>query len=113
LAQNVEVAGPAPSSVAHGIESSVEFKPVEHPIEPIDYDQPVKCPLPEPSILNVSISRSLIIISFIILVNFFWFHQHIHFLLLAHAMHVQQSKDIKFYSGAHAKGTLKNNNMYT
>lgn len=52
LPQNVAVAGPAPVSVAHGIETSVEFKPVEHPTEPIDFDQPVKCPLPEPSILN-------------------------------------------------------------
>lgn len=39
-----------------GVEVEVveEFKPVEHPSEPVGHDQPVKCPLPEPSILNVS-----------------------------------------------------------
>lgn len=37
----------------HGIEVATEFKPVEHPIEPLDNDQPIQCPLPEPSILNV------------------------------------------------------------
>lgn len=36
----------------HGIELAVEFKPVEHPTEPLDNDRPVQCPLPEPSILN-------------------------------------------------------------
>ncbi|KAJ9707332.1 hypothetical protein PVL29_002361 [Vitis rotundifolia] len=36
----------------HGIEVAVEFKPVEHPTEPLDNDRPVQCPLPEPSILN-------------------------------------------------------------
>ncbi|KAK1260405.1 hypothetical protein QJS04_geneDACA023379 [Acorus gramineus] len=36
----------------HGTEVAAEFKPVEHPIEPPDCDEPVKCPLPEPSILN-------------------------------------------------------------
>lgn len=41
-------------SVVHGIEVAVEFKPVEHPVEPLDNDKPVMCPLPEPSILNVS-----------------------------------------------------------
>ncbi|KAI7752532.1 hypothetical protein M8C21_015883 [Ambrosia artemisiifolia] len=40
------------STSHHGIEVAVEFKPVEHPIEPLDLDQPVQCPLPEPSILN-------------------------------------------------------------
>ncbi|ONK55770.1 uncharacterized protein A4U43_C10F810 [Asparagus officinalis] len=52
LAQNVEVLDPAPVPTAHVIETTVEFKPVEHPTEPTDCDQPVKCPLPEPSILN-------------------------------------------------------------
>jgi hypothetical protein len=28
---------------------------VERPVEPVNLDQPVKCPLPEPSILHVSI----------------------------------------------------------
>lgn len=36
----------------HGIEVAVEFKPIEHPTEPLDSDQPIQCPLPEPSILN-------------------------------------------------------------
>ncbi|KAJ0716192.1 hypothetical protein HanPI659440_Chr13g0509961 [Helianthus annuus] len=40
------------SSSHHGIEVAVEFKPVEHPTEPLDIDQPIPCPLPEPSILN-------------------------------------------------------------
>lgn len=41
--------------ITHGIELAVEFMPVEHPTEPIDYDRPIQCPLPEPSILNVSL----------------------------------------------------------
>ncbi|KAL4565137.1 hypothetical protein LXL04_029222 [Taraxacum kok-saghyz] len=40
------------STSHHGIEVAVEFKPVEHPMEPFDLDQPIQCPLPEPSILN-------------------------------------------------------------
>lgn len=44
----------ATAAASHGIEIAVQFKPVEHPIEPLDNAQPVKCPLPEPSILNVS-----------------------------------------------------------
>ncbi|KAK1417767.1 hypothetical protein QVD17_26901 [Tagetes erecta] len=40
------------STSHHGIEVAVEFKPVEHPTEPLDTDQPIQCPLPEPSILN-------------------------------------------------------------
>ncbi|KAG8071979.1 hypothetical protein GUJ93_ZPchr0006g45229 [Zizania palustris] len=42
----------APADSPHGIEVGVEFKPVEHPVEPVNLDQPVKCPLPEPSILH-------------------------------------------------------------
>nr|XP_043612916.1 uncharacterized protein LOC122584905 [Erigeron canadensis] len=42
----------ATATTHHGIEVIVEFKPVEHPIEPHDNDQPIHCPLPEPSILN-------------------------------------------------------------
>ncbi|KAL5724704.1 hypothetical protein ACHQM5_007930 [Ranunculus cassubicifolius] len=50
---NEQVVGiTATSAAAHGIAVAVEFKPVEHPAEPIDNDPPVKCPLPEPSILN-------------------------------------------------------------
>ncbi|PKA66226.1 hypothetical protein AXF42_Ash006923 [Apostasia shenzhenica] len=33
-------------------EAEIMFRPVEHPVEPINNDQPVQCPLPEPSILN-------------------------------------------------------------
>jgi len=43
----------AATATSHGIEVAVEFKPVEHPIEPLDNDRPIQCPLPEPSILNV------------------------------------------------------------
>ncbi|XWS49314.1 hypothetical protein CRYUN_Cryun13aG0153100 [Craigia yunnanensis] len=45
-------AAAAATATAHGIEVAVEFKPVEHPVEPLDNDQPIQCPLPEPSILN-------------------------------------------------------------
>lgn len=44
----------AAAASSHGIEVAVEFKPVEHPNEPLDNDRPIQCPLPEPSILNVS-----------------------------------------------------------
>ncbi|KAK2427586.1 hypothetical protein QL285_026156 [Trifolium repens] len=40
------------TATSHGIEVAVEFKPVEHPVEPLDHDRPIQCPLPEPSILN-------------------------------------------------------------
>ncbi|XVE57362.1 hypothetical protein DITRI_Ditri04bG0085300 [Diplodiscus trichospermus] len=50
---NPDVAGAgAAAASAHGIEVAVEFKPVEHPIEPLDNDRPIHCPPPEPSILN-------------------------------------------------------------
>ncbi|XP_022717098.1 uncharacterized protein LOC111275821 [Durio zibethinus] len=54
LPPNSDVAGTAAAATAtaHGIEVAVEFKPVEHPIEPLDNDRPIQCPLPEPSILN-------------------------------------------------------------
>ena len=42
------------SAATHGIEVAIEFKPPEHPTEPLDNDQPIQCPLPKPSILNVS-----------------------------------------------------------
>lgn len=55
LPPNSEDAGAtAAPAAAHGIEVAVEFKPVEHPTEPYDNDRPIQCPLPEPSILNVS-----------------------------------------------------------
>lgn len=43
------------SAATHGIEIAVEFKPVERPSEPLNDDQPIQCPFPEPSILNVSL----------------------------------------------------------
>ncbi|OMO87797.1 hypothetical protein CCACVL1_08757 [Corchorus capsularis] len=49
---DVADAATAATATAHGIEVAVEFKPVEHPIEPMDNDRPIQCPLPEPSILN-------------------------------------------------------------
>uniref|UniRef100_A0A0A9DRI5 Uncharacterized protein n=1 Tax=Arundo donax TaxID=35708 RepID=A0A0A9DRI5_ARUDO len=48
-----------PAESPHRIEAGVEFKPVEHPVEPLNLDQPVKCPLPEPSILHVSYSLAV------------------------------------------------------
>lgn len=55
LPPNSEVTGSATTAAtaSHGIEVAVEFKPVEHPMEPLDNDRPIQCPLPEPSILNV------------------------------------------------------------
>ncbi|XP_074587044.1 uncharacterized protein LOC141842944 [Curcuma longa] len=29
-----------------------EFKPIEHPLEPSNHDRPIRCPLPDPSLLN-------------------------------------------------------------
>lgn len=55
MPQNSEVAAAvasAATTTSHGIEVAVEFKPVEHPVEPLDNDRPIQCPLPEPSILN-------------------------------------------------------------
>ncbi|CAF2099065.1 hypothetical protein BRARA_E01748 [Brassica rapa] len=49
LAPNPDVTA---TTASHGIEVATEFKPVEHPVEPLDNDQPIQCPLPEPSILN-------------------------------------------------------------
>lgn len=58
MPSNTEAVDPVATTgggvVTHGIEVAVEFKPVERPAEPLDYDQPIQCPLPEPSILNVS-----------------------------------------------------------
>lgn len=54
LPQNAEVpdANLVTSCPAHGIEVAVEFMPIEHPTEPLDNDEPIECPRPEPSILN-------------------------------------------------------------
>jgi len=46
----------ATAAATHGVEVAVEFKPIEHPTEPFDNDQPIQCPLPEPSIPNVSLT---------------------------------------------------------
>ncbi|KAI3468578.1 hypothetical protein Pfo_025241 [Paulownia fortunei] len=48
----VAASASASAAATHGIEIAVEFKPVERPTEPLDNDQPIQCPLPEPSILN-------------------------------------------------------------
>ena len=37
----------------HATEFDIEFWPVEHPIEPQDEDQPVKCPMPASYSINV------------------------------------------------------------
>ncbi|KAH0469636.1 hypothetical protein IEQ34_001194 [Dendrobium chrysotoxum] len=34
------------------VEYDAEFKPIEHPMEPLEEDQPVKCPMPDSSLLN-------------------------------------------------------------
>lgn len=40
-------------------ESNLEFWPVEHPVDPMEKDQPVKCPkIPDASAVNVSIISS-------------------------------------------------------
>lgn len=44
------------AAATHGIEVAMGFKPVEHPTKPLDNDQPIQCPLPEPSILNVRLT---------------------------------------------------------
>ncbi|KAG6469019.1 uncharacterized protein LOC122033592 [Zingiber officinale] len=49
---NIEEVSSVHAAVRHGFEEAVEFKPVEHPSEPMVYDQPITCPLPEPSIIN-------------------------------------------------------------
>lgn len=63
--QDLTRAATATASAPHGIEVAVEFKPVEHPIEPFDNDQPIQCPLPEPSILNVSLTTDFFFLSFV------------------------------------------------
>ncbi|KAH7687259.1 hypothetical protein IHE45_04G156700 [Dioscorea alata] len=52
----VDCAAAAADAVAvavHGIEICLEFKPVEHPMEPLEQDHPVQCPQPDTSLLNV------------------------------------------------------------
>lgn len=39
----------------NGFEFNSDFWPIEHPMEPPDEDQPVKCPIPpHSSVINVS-----------------------------------------------------------
>ncbi|KAI5083336.1 hypothetical protein GOP47_0003079 [Adiantum capillus-veneris] len=38
--------------VQHGVEPPEEFTPIEHPLEPMENDQPVRCPQPEPCIIH-------------------------------------------------------------
>lgn len=60
------------SAAPHGIEIASEFKPVERPSEPLDNDQPIQCPLPEPSILNVSFNfNNVMIDGFLIRIDCF------------------------------------------
>eukprot|EP00249_Psilotum_nudum_P003351 c16747_g1_i1 orf=455-928(-) len=48
-----DIAKEAPVSPGtHGVEPTEEFVPVEHPMEPSDNDQPVRCPPPEPCIIH-------------------------------------------------------------
>ena len=35
------------------VEVDMEFWPVEHPMEPPDEDRPVKCPMPDSTVINV------------------------------------------------------------
>ncbi|XP_057485394.1 uncharacterized protein LOC130771744 isoform X2 [Actinidia eriantha] len=35
-----------------GVEYNAEFWPIEHPVEPPDEDQPVKCPMPDSSVIK-------------------------------------------------------------
>ncbi|WOL09521.1 hypothetical protein Cni_G18274 [Canna indica] len=48
----VEVGGSSSAGNDHEIDVTVDFKPIEHPTEPLNHDRPVTCPLPDPSILN-------------------------------------------------------------
>lgn len=72
---SLEVAGDnsasAATATAHGIEIAIEFKPIEHPIEPLDNDRPIQCPLPEPSILNVSLNFLVLIAVYVREENYF------------------------------------------
>ncbi|XP_004504605.1 uncharacterized protein [Cicer arietinum] len=36
----------------HGVDINTDFFPVEHPMEPPDEDRPVKCPMPESSVIR-------------------------------------------------------------
>ncbi|KAK2383919.1 hypothetical protein QL285_071325 [Trifolium repens] len=36
----------------HGVENNSDFFPVEHPMEPQNEDRPVKCPMPQSSVIT-------------------------------------------------------------
>jgi len=40
------------------VDNNTDFFPVEHPMEPPDEDRPVKCPMPESSVISVSMCYS-------------------------------------------------------
>jgi hypothetical protein len=42
----------------HGVENNSDFFPVEHPMEPQNEDRPVKCPMPQSSVITVSMCYS-------------------------------------------------------
>ena len=48
----------SPAAALHGVPPLESFEAVEHPSEPVDLDQPVRCPPPEPSIMQVSTKKS-------------------------------------------------------
>ncbi|CAN6322090.1 unnamed protein product [Urochloa humidicola] len=52
LAPNTSTRESDPAAVAAESLHGVEFKPIERPVEAVNFDQPVKCPLPEPCILS-------------------------------------------------------------
>ncbi|KAH0469424.1 hypothetical protein IEQ34_000982 [Dendrobium chrysotoxum] len=60
-AQVAEKGDPLATTSHRGFEVDCGFRPVEHPVEPISQDQPVRCPLSEPSILNVCIIADFLI----------------------------------------------------
>ncbi|XP_020693714.1 uncharacterized protein LOC110107710 isoform X3 [Dendrobium catenatum] len=60
-AQVAEKGDPLATTSRRGFEVDSGFRPVEHPVEPINQDQPVRCPLSEPSILNVRIIADFLI----------------------------------------------------
>ncbi|KAM0935370.1 hypothetical protein DsansV1_C29g0211101 [Dioscorea sansibarensis] len=50
--ESVVDCGADAAAAVHGIEICLEFKPVEHPMEPLEQDHPVQCPQPDTSLLN-------------------------------------------------------------
>ncbi|XP_028118526.1 uncharacterized protein LOC114316070 [Camellia sinensis] len=43
----------------NGVDCNKELWPIEHPVEPPDEDQPVKCPMPHTSLVNEWFSDSM------------------------------------------------------